>query len=201
MKKIIGAVFVLFILSSGLFADTIILKDEQKFEADVISFDTYYLTVKLPNGVQTSIPWGEVRYIKHTTTPSSWLEEEYMSADDAEVSSLITPLYKDDAFQKAIFPGLVLHGAGHFYAKDQNTGLSLMSAEIVSLIIMGLSVQQFFAPAEPGYDYGVTKAVFISGVTIFSLSWLWDIIFAPQAVEKYNSEHEFLINALPGGNQ
>lgn len=201
MKKIISAVIILLSFSAGLFADTVILKDEQRFEADVISFDSYYLTVQLPNGVQTNIPWGEVRYIKHTTTASSWLEEEYMSSDDAEVTSLITPLYKDDAFQKAIFPGLVLHGAGHFYGKDQNTGLSLMSAEIVSLIIMGMSVQQFFAPAEPGYDYGVTKAVFISGVTIFTLSWLWDIIFAPQAVEKFNSEHEFLINALPGGNQ
>ncbi|HDT15100.1 MAG TPA: hypothetical protein ENN55_02710, partial [Firmicutes bacterium] len=143
-KTIMTAVFVFFVFSAP--ADTIILKDDQKFEADVIDFDAYYLTVELSNEKQAAIPWQEVRYIKHTTTEYDWRETMYIDNEDVEVRSLVVPLEKDIAFQKALFPGMVVHGAGHFYAKDTNRGMSLISAQILSLVMMGISINGVLAP-------------------------------------------------------
>jgi hypothetical protein len=193
LKRNLSALFLVLLFAISSFGDVIILKDEQKFQADIRGFDSYYVEVQLENKKIVSIPWNEIRYIRHTTTPSDPREESYMTPEEVEVSTMVTPLSRDEAMQKALYPGLILHGAGHFYAKDQNTGASLVSAEIVSLAIMGLSVPQFFAADTINYDYGVTKAVFISGLVIFAGSWLWDVIFAPGAADSYNSKHDFLL--------
>jgi len=184
--------FILFFLFSNIFADIIILKDEQKFEADVLNFDEYYLNVKLKNNKEISIPWNEVSFIKHTTTPSSWLEETHMSSDDVDVKTLVVPLSPDTAFYKSLFPGIVWHGAGHFYAKDSNTGFSLLSAEIVSLAIITMSVNELLTPIKEGQTYNVSRIVFYTGLTLFTGSWLYDIIFSRGAVEKFNRENKFL---------
>jgi hypothetical protein len=194
MKKIIALFFTAVALSGALYADQIVLKDEQSFEAEVKSFDSYYLVVELSNMKQVSIPWSEVRQVKHTTTASSWLEETYMNNDNVEVTSMITPLDGGKAFQKALFPGLIIHGSGHFYAKEQNTGFSLMSAEILSLVMMGISVNELLTPVAKDQSFNVSRAVFYTGLGMFSISWLWDVVFAPRAVSDYNESHSFLIN-------
>jgi len=182
------------LVAALLCGDTITLKDEQVFEADVKGFDSYYLNVELTNGKTISIPWGEVRFIKHTTTASSWLEEEYMDAGDTDVTTLVAPLDPGVAFQKAVFPGIVMRGAGHFYAKDNNRGISLLSAEILSLIIMGMNAVDVLTHDENSQASGVTQAVFYGGLTIFVGSWLYDIIFAPGAAEEFNKNHEFYLD-------
>lgn len=185
--------FILFFLFSNIFADIIILKDEQKFEADVLNFDEYFLNVKLKNNKEVSIPWNEVSLIKHTTTPSSWLEETHINSEDIEVKTLVVPLSPDTAFYKSLFPGIVWHGAGHFYAKDSNTGFSLLSAQIVSMVIIAMSVNELLTPVKEGQTYNVSRVVFYSGLTLFTGSWLYDVIFSRRAVEKFNSENKFLI--------
>jgi len=194
MKKL-AALIVFFLLAAyPVFADVIMLKDEQVFEADVISFDSYYLEVKLTNGRQISIPWQEIKYIKHTTTASSWLEQEYMTPEEVEVTTLVAPLSPDIAFQKALFPGFITHGAGHFYAKENNTGMSLMSAEIVSVILMGIGVQQLLTPERESGDHNVPAVMFYTGAGAFLLSWAYDIIFSPDAVRRYNSSNTFILS-------
>ncbi len=193
MKKLMLLFFSAVLLFSPVSGDYIVLKDEQKFEADVTGFDSYYLMVKLANNKTISIPWNEVRLVKHTTTASSWLEETYMNNDDVEITSYISPLSESEAFQKAVFPGFIMHGSGHFYGKDQNMGFSLMSAEIVSLIIMGISLNEIITPVDDQSNM-VSQVVFYTGLGMFSVSWLWDMIFAPSAAAKFNSEHVFAVN-------
>jgi hypothetical protein len=164
MKKFFLLLFTVIIFSVSVSADTIILKDEQKFEADVQSFDSFYLNLKLSDERMVTIPWGEVRYIKHTTTASSWLEEEYMNNEDVKVKTKVTPLDPEVALHKALFPGFIVHGSGHFYAQDQNRGLSLMSLEIVSLVIMAISIN---AGISTDATDDVTKGVFVSGSTMY----------------------------------
>ena len=175
-------------------ADIITLKDDQQFTADVTGFDSYYLTALLTNNKTVNIPWREVRFVKHTTTASNWLEETYMSKEDSEVDTLVTPVSEDKAFWNAVFPGLVIHGSGHFYAKNQNMGMSLMSGEIVSLIIMAVSINEVLTPVAPDQSNGVSTAVFFTGLTMFAVSWIWDMLFAAPAAAEYNAAHDFMLD-------
>src|SRR5579885_329732 len=48
--------------------------------------------------------------------------------------------YKDPnkAFLLAFFPGLLIHGYGHFYAGDNLTGNVLLTGEVISVLSVGL---------------------------------------------------------------
>ncbi len=196
MKRFLLFIFIAAMITAAVSADTILLKDEQLFEADVVSFDSFYLVVKTAAGKEISIPWKEVRSVKHTTTASSWLEETYMTPEDSGVTTLVTPLSADTAFFRALNPGVIIHGSGHFYAKDTNMGMSLLSAEIVSLIVMGISVGEMLSPVDQDQTYNVSQIVFYSGLAIFGGSWLYDLIFAGPAAARFNSENTF----IAGGN-
>lgn len=193
MRKITAAFMILVVLSTYIFADNIILKDDQQFTADVVSFDSYYLVVKLENEKIVNIPWREVRFVKHTTTASSWLEDNYINKEEADVDTLVTPVSEDKAFINAVFPGLIIHGSGHFYAKNQNVGMSLMSAEIVSLIIMAVSINEVLTPVQKDQSMNVSTAVFFTGLAMFTASWAWDMIFVKSSAADYNSTHEFFL--------
>lgn len=194
MTKIAALLLALVVLSPCVYADMVTLKDDQQFSAEVTSFDSYFLVVKLENNKIVNIPWREVRFVKHTTTASSWLEDTYINKEDTEVSTLISPISEDKAFWNSVFPGLVIHGSGHFYAKNQGVGMSLLSAEIVSVIIMAVSVNEVLTPVQSDQSTTVSKAVFFTGLTMFAASWLWDMIFTKSAVAEYNSTHDFILN-------
>ena len=193
MRKITAVLIVLVVLSQCVYADIITLKDDQQFNAEVTGFDGYYLTVALENKKSVNIPWREVRFVKHTTTASSWLEETYINNEEVEVDTLVTPVSEDKAFWNSVFPGLVIHGSGHFYAKNQNVGMSLMSAEIVSLIIMAVSINEVLTPVEQDQSNNVSKFVFFTGLTMFTVSWVWDMVFSKTAAAEYNSNHDFIL--------
>ncbi len=199
MQKLIFF-FMMFFLFFHAYSDTVVLKDDQIFEADVLSFDSYYVVLKLQNNQEISLPWNEIKHIKHTTTPKNWMEDVYITSDDIEVSTLVSPLSTDIAFQKAIFPGLLIHGSGHFYARDQNTGYMLLSAEIVSLILMTISFSEIISPVTKDQSFNVTKVIFYSGLTVFGGTWLYDLIFSSGAVKGYNQENKdkFLIKENKG---
>jgi len=144
-----------------------------------------------------SIPWSEVSSIKHTTTASSWLEETHITQNDVDVNTLVIPLSQDTAFSKSVFPGFLIHGAGSFYAKDKNTGMSLLSSEIAGLVLIAISGVQMLQPYDPSQNYSITYSMGGAGLALFFGSWLWDMIFCRGETEKYDSEHKFLIN---GGN-
>jgi len=224
MKKLLAALFMCaaWILSANSYADRITLKDEQVFDADIINFDSYFLNVRLikPGMTETakpkeekikksknakrtkieegkdeiSIPWNEVSSIRHTTTPSSWLEETHITPGDADVNTFVVPFSEGTAFAKSVFPGILIHGAGSFYAKDNNMGMSLLSSEIVGVIISAISAEQMVQAYNPNQNYSTTYIMGAAGAAMFTISWLWDIIFCRGAVDKYNSEHKFLIN-------
>ncbi len=199
-KTVLFAVLALFVFTAAG-ADKIILKDEQVFEADVTGFDEYYLEVTLENGKKISIPWAEVRYVKHTTTASSWLEETYMTDEDAEVKTYVSPLDPGVAVQKAFFPGILTHGSGHLYARDKEKGVSLLSAEILSVIIMGLSVMDVITHNTDDGNSGITRGIFYGGLAVFTGTWLYDIIFAPGAVKEFNEKHDFYLEEDRGKNE
>jgi hypothetical protein len=193
MEKTLITALLITVFASVISADTITLKDEQQFSADVKSFDKFFLVAKMADGQEISIPWKEVSSVSHTTTTESWLEETYMTAEPADVNTLVVPLSPGTAFFRALNPGILVHGSGHFYARDTNMGMSLLSAEIVSLIIMGISLAELATPVEQDQSYNVTKIVMYSGIVLFGGSWLYDLIFAGSAAERFNSENKFIM--------
>src|SRR5260221_9179527 len=50
--------------------------------------------------------------------------------------------YKDPnkAFLLALFPGLLIHGYGHFYANDNLMGNVLLTGEVISVLSVGFGI-------------------------------------------------------------
>jgi len=90
----------------------------------------------------------------------------------------------------SFIPGIVIHGAGHFYAGKLGTGLLLFGTEIVGdglflLGAIGVGVSQIEdggSTWKPGY------ALMTTGLILFFGSWVYDLIGSPLAVQKRNRE-------------
>jgi hypothetical protein len=101
----------------------------------------------------------------------------------------------------AIVPGFLVHGSGHFYAGRPGTGALLLAAEVGSLYLTYLGVQDIQAasqnadPADPDYtgdtsqlSRGVGYAAV--GIVIFLGSWLYDLAGAPIAVQEQEAKRK-----------
>jgi hypothetical protein len=107
--------------------------------------------------------------------------------------------YKDPnkAFLQALFPGLLIHGYGHFYADDQLTGDVLLTGEMVSLLSVGcgLLIQSnttLFSGGllgDSGNAANVANNMVWGGIAAFTLLWIVDMAHAPTAANDYDAEH------------
>ena len=107
--------------------------------------------------------------------------------------------YKDPnkAFLLAFFPGLLIHGYGHFYAEDQMMGDVLLTGEVVSVLSVGLGliIQSDTTTFSGGLLGNSTNANTIAtnmiwgGVIAFGALWIVDMAHAPTAAKDYNDEH------------
>jgi hypothetical protein len=107
--------------------------------------------------------------------------------------------YKDPnkAFLQAFFPGLLIHGYGHFYADDQLTGDVLLTGEVVSLISIGcgLLIESNTSTFSGGIlgdsqNAGTVGTNMIwGGIAAFTLLWVVDMAHAPTAASDYDAEH------------
>jgi hypothetical protein len=89
----------------------------------------------------------------------------------------------------AIFPGLLWHGIGHRYAGDKEKASEIEMIEAYSLLAGGAGVGLVIAT----HDEDNLMGLEITGWTIGGLgglmfvgSWLYDVIFTPAAIERYN---------------
>jgi hypothetical protein len=89
----------------------------------------------------------------------------------------------------ALVPGLVVHGAGHFYAGDKTAGWVLVGGEILGLCLIAyaVGVRTDYKPQGSSLnDEAETIGVF--GVGLFVGTWIYDVIGAPLAVQRENRE-------------
>jgi hypothetical protein len=102
------------------------------------------------------------------------------------------------ALMLAFFPGLIIHGYGHMYAKDKTIGTTLLAGEVISLALMGIgaaaqqnpeSFQNSFLGSN--VDRGARNMV-IYGAILFTLTWIADVAHAPAAARDYNREHNLV---------
>lgn len=96
---------------------------------------------------------------------------------------------------QALFPGVIFHGAGNFYAESYLLGTALLTTEIAGILIMKIAYNSY-------YTHGFKDWLFHSewrdkyntwmgiGVGLFIASWIADIITTPMMVNKYNRRIE-----------
>jgi TM2 domain-containing membrane protein YozV len=95
----------------------------------------------------------------------------------------------------AVFPGILIHGLGHFYLKDYNTGLILLGFETIGVI---LGISAFGSCNEWDFYHGgggANKEGYICGAEVaagifFYGSWLYDVIGAPIKASNMRKEYE-----------
>lgn len=107
--------------------------------------------------------------------------------------------YKDPnkAFLLAFFPGLLIHGYGHFYADDQMMGNVLLTGEVVSVVSFGLGALMKSDPntfsggilGDPNNATNIGNNLMWGGVIAFTGLWIVDMAHAPTAAKDFNDEH------------
>ena len=110
-----------------------------------------------------------------------------------------TYFYKDPnkAFLLAFFPGLLIHGYGHFYADDYITGDVLLGGEVISVLSVGLGalIKSDTTTFSGGLLGDSTNAGNIGsnliwgGIIAFGCFWIIDMAHAPTAAQDFNNEH------------
>ncbi|MBI4602980.1 MAG: hypothetical protein HY721_13565 [Planctomycetes bacterium] len=91
----------------------------------------------------------------------------------------------------AIFPGLLVHGLGHYCAGDYSTAARLRHVGELGYLLTaaggGLGAGAYFLDQadQEGFAYGLYAtggAVALAGVTYFFTAWIYDMIDTPRAV-------------------
>ena len=89
----------------------------------------------------------------------------------------------------AFFPGFFVHGMGHRYAGNHEKANEILAMELYSLLPIGLG----------GILYGIgrsedAEAVEIAGLVGMGIgaipflgTWIYDLVFTPSEVNRYNS--------------
>ncbi len=107
--------------------------------------------------------------------------------------------YKDPnkAFLLALFPGLLIHGYGHFYAGDNLTGDMLLGGEVISVLSVGLGalIKSDTTDFSGGLLGDANNANSVGtnliwgGIIAFGGFWIIDMAHAPIAAQDYDNEH------------
>jgi len=91
------------------------------------------------------------------------------------------------AFFYALVPGLVVHGAGHFYAGDKTAGWVLVGGEVFGLCLIAYAAgaRSDYKPLASDLD-DEAETIGVFGVGLFVGTWIYDVIGAPLAVRREN---------------
>lgn len=178
------------------------LKDGQSAELKLLHYDSVFLSAVNAKGTKFDLPWNEVASLSSADAgPDLALMQGHLTPEASPVGSQIALRQPGTAFTQALWPGFLLHGAGHRYAGDQDTFFSLAGGELFGLVVGGFGLSELLGPEKTGESKDTALALASAGGIIFGLTWLWDLGFAPGAATKFNQAKGLALQPLPTGAQ
>lgn len=107
----------------------------------------------------------------------------------------------------AFFPGVIIHGAGHFYAGKPKTGSLLLVGELVGvgciaagIVVISLGVFTkvgTLGAADVTEASGLASGLMYVGSGLFLGTWVYDVVFAPISCLKYSEQkNDYKINIV-----
>jgi TM2 domain-containing membrane protein YozV len=108
----------------------------------------------------------------------------------------------------AFFPGVIIHGAGYFYAGKPKTGSLLLVGELVGVgcIAAGIVVISLGVFTKVGTlgaadvteeSSGLASGLMYVGSGLFLGTWVYDVIFAPISCLRYSEQkNDYKINLV-----
>jgi len=107
----------------------------------------------------------------------------------------------------AFFPGVIIHGAGHFYAGKPKTGSLLLVGELVGvgciaagIVVISLGVFTkvgTLGAADVTEASGLASGLLYVGSGLFLGTWVYDVVFAPISCLRYSEQkNDYKINLV-----
>jgi hypothetical protein len=182
---------------------TVRLKDGQSFQAQLQKSDKYFLSVNNAKGTHFDIPWAEVEAIDSSEVGSDGLAllRANLTPGPGPVGSIVEPRDGSVAFKRALWPGFLLHGSGFRYAGDNETFVSLAGGELFGVVIAGFGLSELQSTTDDGEHRGTSLGLAVGGGSIFALTWLYDLAFAPGAARDFNAAKGLSLEPRPDGVQ
>jgi len=112
------------------------------------------------------------------------------------------------AFIIALFPGVIIHGSGHYYVGKPKTGTLLLTVELLSiaavgagmiLVALGATLKAITLGKGDVSEIFSPVGILVYGGTLgFIFSWIYDIIGAPLSCSnKINTQQPFVRPIIP----
>ena len=151
--------------------------------------------MKTPNHKKTILALALALGFAFQSTAPLWAETTGLSGSLETSRNQAFAKDPSRAFLLALFPGLLIHGYGHFYAKDNSMGTVLLTGEVISIASIGLGAAIQNSPSSFSGSFLGNNAVrrrkdmVLYGAIFFGLTWIADMAHAPTAAKEYNYEH------------
>src|SRR5665213_1644693 len=185
-------------LASAGAAMVVTLKDGQKADLILQSYDHFFLTALNSKGTRFDLPWTQVASVACPNAGADLaLMRGNITSDRAAVDSIIDPRYPSTAFERALWPGLILHGAGFRYAGDGGTFVDLAGAEIFGVVVGAFGLYLNSSPNKADSSKVVPQTLSVAGGVIFVGTWLWDLCFSPGAARALDNAKGLALEPLP----
>jgi hypothetical protein len=178
--------------------DSVTLKDGQWAEGKLRGYDAFFLSFELKNGAKAQLPWIEVAEVKPAEfSGDTALMRQYMKPDAVEVASRIQARSPSRARAKALWPGLLIHGAGFREAGNTDMFLSLAGAELFGIVVGGFGAARASDVSLSTGERDTANSLALGGAAVFAVTWLIDLVGSGYSAENFNAAHGLTVSLLP----
>lgn len=161
---------------------TVTLKDGQVAGLKLITYDRFFLSAVNAKGTRFDIPWAEVATVDSPNAGGDLaMMRGNLNSDPEPVTMVIEPRSPQTAFDRALWPGVLLHGAGFRYAGNNDRFVGLAGAEFFGVVVGAFGTYLQLYPNADDTSREVPQALVTAGVVCFVGTWLWDLAFSPCA--------------------
>lgn len=181
---------------------SVTLKDGQTAQLTLVTYDSFFLTAVNAKGTRFDIPWTEVAGVDAPGAGADLaLMRGHITPGPGPVSSVVEPRSPGTALARAVWPGVLLHGAGLSYAGSNDAFVDLAGAEFFGVVVGAFGAYLEYYPNSSDSSKTVPQVLTIAGAAIFVGTWLWDLSFSYHAARSFNERKGLALEPAPGGAQ